>query len=252
MRKEFYQIISCLWLISLLASCTPKTWTAQTSKRVNIPVQNISPDSTLVRNFETYKQKLDSSMNEVVGYLETDMPLIKSGEYETLLGNFAADVLLAETIKASSKRPDLSVVTTGGLRVPLYKGEITVGTLFEFQPFDNEMLILEIKGKDLYPLFEYHKSRKNTAIGNTKVVFENDKLTNVLIGGVPLEEEKTYSVAISDYLADGGDEMKFWNKANNRTFVYVKARDMFITYFQAMTNEGKKVNVTLDNRFVVK
>ncbi|MCS7004999.1 MAG: 5'-nucleotidase C-terminal domain-containing protein [Cytophagales bacterium] len=244
----FYFLIALM-----LTSCSPKFWELKSIKGAFLELdEQVSSDSSVIRQFFSYKQLLDSSMNEVIGCIETDMPLVKSGAYETLLGNFAADVILSQAQKIIGKKPDLSVITTGGLRIPLYRGQVTVGTMFEFQPFDNEMVILEIEGKHLYELFEYHLQRKNTAIGNAKIVFESGNLSEALINGKPYDPEKVYTVVISDYLADGGDEMKFWQKSLRREYLYVKAREMFIDYFKAISAEGKQATASLENRFVVR
>ena len=49
---------------------------------------------------------------------------------------------------------------------------------------------------------------------------------------MPLEENKTYYVATSDYLANGGDNMIFFRDSKIKYDLDYKIRNLFIDYFK--------------------
>src|SRR5690606_31823605 len=123
------------------ASCSryfaPHGQAAYTELQVD---STIADDPDYVAFYAPYKAQLDAEMSRVVG--RTAVSLTKpSDEPETLLGNFFADVLLAE---ARKQVPDAEFAfgTKGGLRIELHQGPITVGHLFELMPFENEIVVL--------------------------------------------------------------------------------------------------------------
>ena len=76
---------------------------------------------------------------------------------------------------------------------------------------------------------------------------KNGKAANVLIAGKPLDLSATYTIANSDYVANGGDnsEMLKTIPQINRG---VLLRDALIEYIQEFSKQGKPVTVTVLNR----
>jgi 2',3'-cyclic-nucleotide 2'-phosphodiesterase (5'-nucleotidase family) len=126
-------------------------------------------DSTLVSNSQadelisSYKQQLDAEMNKVIGYADTI--LSNEGKFgESSLGNFVADLMLYQARKMYKDTVHLAFINArGGLRVPINQGDITVGEIFELMPFDNEMLIIKIKGDELFNVF-HHSAKKGVNV----------------------------------------------------------------------------------------
>ena len=49
-----------------------------------------------------------------------------------------------------------------------------------------------------------------------------------------MEDDKTYYVATSDYLANGGDSMNFFKKGVQKYDLNYKLRDILIDYFKSV------------------
>jgi len=85
-------------------------------------------------------------MNEVVGMADGDFHKEKSGGS---LGNLITDAMSEEAIKLQSSCC-AALFNPGGIRLPdVMKGTVTKGKLLELIPFDNELVILELKGSIL-------------------------------------------------------------------------------------------------------
>ncbi|AZB35428.1 5'-nucleotidase C-terminal domain-containing protein [Chryseobacterium bernardetii] len=214
--------------------------TASAPQLVNVkPQKNISinnelkNDEEFVKIIEPYKQKLDAEMNQKISHTNTD--LTKQGDNSNL-GNLLADYTLEgghEWTKAHLKQNvDAALINIGGIRTTIGKGDITLKNLFEVMPFENELIIVKMKGADLPGLFEYYvKTQVNNPVSHLYIETKNGQLNKSLVSGKEVDPNKDYYIATSDYLALGGDNMKFFSKGEAIS-TGVKLRDLYIDYFK--------------------
>ena len=59
----------------------------------------------------------------------------------------------------------MSVVNMGSLRAPVLKGDITVGTIFQLMPFENELVILYLRGSEIIKLFNIFALEGGQGVG---------------------------------------------------------------------------------------
>jgi 2',3'-cyclic-nucleotide 2'-phosphodiesterase (5'-nucleotidase family) len=78
-------------------------------------------------------------------------------------------------------------------------------------------------------------------------VISKRKASQVIVGGKPLDPAKTYVVANSDYVVNGGDNCTMLKQypQENRGFL---VRDGLIAYFSSFTSRGEKISAKLENR----
>lgn len=64
-------------------------------------------------------------------------------------------------------------------------------------------------------------------------VDKNDlTVKRILVNGKELEDDKTYYVATSDYLSNGGDNMTFFKESTEKYDLDYKIRNVLIDYFK--------------------
>ncbi|MCS6819278.1 MAG: 5'-nucleotidase C-terminal domain-containing protein, partial [Chitinophagales bacterium] len=86
-------------------------------------------------------------------------------------------------------------------------------------------------------------------VSGLRFVIRSQKAENIQVQGSPLEPDKLYYLALSDYLANGGDKLEmikgkpFFDTQKN-------LRDIFIEEFSKLHQEGKQLKGYLDNRIV--
>src|SRR5690606_7087739 len=115
-------------------------------------------------------------------------------------------------------------------------------------PFENEVVVLELMPKRIKEMLEYLKT-ENIAHPISGIKFHLDKNNEILelkIKGNPLDTTKTYFVATSDYLKNGGDRMYFFEDAISETTLDYKLRNLFIDYFI----KKDTIDFMSDERFV--
>lgn len=214
-----------------------------------IPVDSLIAPDAEVENFITpYKQNLDATMSRVVGYAARELT---KGPVESRLGNFVADLIEEKAEEYAGYDIDMGAVTIGGLRVPISEGPVRLGDLFELMPFENMVWVLELSGEETRELFEYAAERKNLAVSSSKLVVENDQPASIHINGEPFDESRTYTLAISDYLASGGDDMSFLKDARVIDRLDVKLRDIIIEKVTEAEAAGEKIDAAIEGRVVI-
>ncbi len=233
-----------------LVGCAPTfAPTAQLGTNTDLPVgMAIAPDITAERTIAPYRDSVNQTMNQVIGQAPV---ALEKGVVESSLGNFVADLSRTQTMALYGKPIDMGAMTSGGLRNPIDQGPITVGDVFELMPFENEMLVLTLSGKTVKEMFDYAARVQNLSISNTSYTMRNGKIESVFIGSAPFDINKTYTLAISDYLANGGDNMTFLKDALKVEQPGLLARDAILKEIKALTAQGKPVTAEIDGRVKV-
>ena len=148
---------------------------------------------------------------------------------ETNLGDLCADAYLDQSGEA-----DIAFVNGGGIRVQLNAGDLTLNDILKVHPFGNALTVIEVTGQQVLDAlewsvhslpgefggfdqvagltFEYDATIESPAIEDENKMFvgvddtKERRVRNVLVGGEPLDPEKTYKLASTDYqLLNNGD-----------------------------------------------
>jgi len=233
--------------VSLLA-CSPKTWQITQATSVKIPIDN-KTELTVDKNYETYlqpiKQKIDAEMNVVIGQAAETM---RGYAPESLLSNFSADVYKQAATDYRKQPVDIAIVNLGGLRTDVPAGDITVRKVFELMPFENELVVLWLKGDKLLELLQFFAKVGGEGVSGLRMEIQNGTAVNISIVGKPLETEKLYSIATNDYLAGGNDKMVQLALYEKRQNTGLKIRTILLDYIKNETKKGNKIQSKLDGR----
>lgn len=166
----------------------------------------VPDDEEMIKVINKWKDKLKIITDEQVTTIPE--PLMRSYSEESVMGDMVADAML-------NAHPDydFAVTNSGGLRQDIDAGAVTVGELISAFPFPNTIVQLEMKGSDMRKIFEHGAGLTNGILQVSKgveIIYDESKpignrLVKCNIKGVPLDDNKTYKVLTSNFLADGGD-----------------------------------------------
>jgi len=218
-------------ILLILFSCS-SDYSIISSKHEVIEVKH-AVDSNIIKIISPYKNNLDKEMNEVICYTKND--LLK-GKPESTLGNFICDLSLEKT----NGKADICVFNNGGLRDIIAQGNITTRDIYKVMPFENELVILELNRHEYYDLLKYITKRGGEPIAGVKIVEKKDTILS------QYNNYKKIKVLTSDYLANGGDRMSFFNNKEQKK-VGIKLRDAIIEYCK----KEDTISITLDNRVII-
>jgi 2',3'-cyclic-nucleotide 2'-phosphodiesterase (5'-nucleotidase family) len=249
------KIFLILFTAFALSSCTVRMNVVNIhSEKNQIISSELKDDTAFEKVIQPYKEKLAQTMNSVISYTKLD--LTKNGDNSNL-GNLLADYTFegaSDWAKKNNKPAvDVAVINIGGIRSTIGKGDILLRHVYEVMPFENEIIIVILKGSDLQGLFDYYaKTQKNNPVSHLYIETDAGKITNETINGEKINLTKEYYIATSDYLAFGGDRMNFFKKGD-MIATGIKLRDLFIEKFKAKpeVSAPDDVRIVFKNKKVV-
>ena len=210
------------------------TWNNDVSAPELLGISNEISEAVDAANAE-----LDEKLNEVVAKTAVDLtvndpeatdgagnPIRIIRTAETNLGDLCADAY------RDQGQADIGWVNGGGIRASISAGDITLGDILKVHPFGNSLCVIEITGQQILDALEWNSRAVSSESGGFLQVSgltyeihtyiessvtqdENGMFTgvageyrvkNVMVGGEPLDLEKTYTLASHSYmLKDNGD-----------------------------------------------
>ncbi|MEM9327238.1 MAG: 5'-nucleotidase [Bacteroidota bacterium] len=187
-----------------------------------------------------YRERLDSIMDEVIGYAAHD--LTSRGQYESNLGTFITRLTLEQSIASYDTHVDVAIMNHhGGLRAPINEGPIRLGEVFAVMPFENEVLLLEISGEDLIKVIEYIGKSGRSMIWPVSFDVDQSRAKNIKVDGKAVVAKQNYVIAISDYLANGGSGFQMLRPLKRMDLQPIKLRDMIVQEIRDHTAKGDSI-----------
>ena len=235
---------SLVILLIFSYSCSP-VFKASSVQYKDYQVESQRKDSSLQTFLQPYSDSVNSSMNTVLGQLAVDLD---KRQPESSLGNFMADAMKIMAEKYYKTTVDGAFINYGAIRLNAIKaGTITRGRIFELMPFDNIIILQKIKGTVLQEFLDHIVGRGGWPVAGITMQIKDKKAVNVLIAGKPIDPNMTYTIANSDYVANGGDNsemLKVIPQINNGFLL----RDALIEYVQSFTQKSQSITATIQNR----
>lgn len=169
-------------------------------------------DQTVNDIVNNAKIQVGSVANQKLGETDTGLTIAQADFPwgESLAGNWVCDVIKA---KANA---DFVFTNNGALRIDIPKGDITLGTLYTFYPFDNTIYTLDMTGAQIKTLLEQAvgDGGKGIQVAGLTFTYQPDEPSGSRIVSINktdgssvnmTDTSKTYKVATNDFLATGGD-----------------------------------------------
>lgn len=221
--------------------------------RYNFSSQQVEPvpieDSSIYTMTLNYKGKLDSTMQESIGFA---IHTLTKKNTESTLGNWVCDALIFFSNDSLKIQPDFAIVNYGGIRInQIDSGIIKLGQLYELMPFDNNLVMVYMDSSGISKLVSkmaYFRGWPQSASINYKLI--KDSLSSfILINNSPLNSKKIYRVLMSDYIYNGGDNMDFLLKYQV-DLIPVMLRDALIYSCKKLSKLHGGIQSKLDHRIL--
>ena len=169
---------------------------------------------------------VELTINDPTAKKDDGSPIRIIRSQETNLGDLCADAY------RDLSGAQIAFVNGGGIRVSIKQGDITLNDILKVHPFGNAMCVIEASGQQILDALEWgaravpsesggflqvsgltyeiHTYVESSAKADENTMFagvEGEyRVKNVMVGGEPLELDKTYTLASHNYmLKNGGD-----------------------------------------------
>ena len=245
------KILITFFLITFVSGCVEQKFIITGVTGSKIPLDNTTDelaDKRFNNYLEPFKTQLDEKMNEIIGVAAEEMRVHAP---ESLLSNFSADVYRQVAAEYLGIPVDIAIVNIKGLRSSIPAGEIKVSKIFELMPFENELVVVWLKGSELVGLLQFFASIGGEGVAGIKMDIKKGVATEIFIRGKALDQESTYVIATNDYLAEGNDDMSQLTRYIQRTDTGIKIREMLIEYIRKETAKGNIITSKLDGRISI-
>ncbi len=218
----------------------------------------VKPDPRITSMLEGYDVQVKPLRDSRVG--ETTVGLRK-GDKDELLANLTSDALRSGA--GGGLKANFAFQNSGGLRVlEIPKGPISFGEIFDLYPFENQQIIVSLSAQEVRNALEsvLHAGRGQLRVSGLRYTIEWGKyeaakspkdapwgslVTEVVDEGTgkllcetkscgPAEctsicEPGIFTVAVTDFLANGGDGLEMLKKAPKK-FGSLNARDIIVAF----------------------
>ena len=214
-------------------------------KQQKFTAEYLGQDHSIENKITPYRTQLEESMSELVVTASADLPKAKPS---SPLGNLLADATKKMAATLLARNIDVGIMNYGGIRVPsISEGAVTLGNVYELMPFDNYLVVINLSGYQLTEVCHAIAAGGGWPVSGLKFKITNGLPYQIVINDTPLDFEQQYSVAISDYLANGGDHLDMLRglpQINTNTLL----RDAFLTYFRQIQDNGEALQLNNEMR----
>ncbi|TRX20504.1 hypothetical protein FNW25_13860 [Flavobacterium franklandianum] len=234
--KLFVIFLTLIFIIS----CAKQSYYVSKIEGKRITITDKDTQNQQIENYvKPYREHINKDLDSILAYCPVTLDK-NDGKWQSTIGNLMADVTLQRgnlVFKAREKKDiDLCILNSGGIRAILPKGNVTSRTAFEIMPFENSLVVIALKGEQIFELVDYFiATQKPHPLSGITFAIGKDKLAkNILVQGKPVEKDSLYYVATNDYLSNGGDNMNFFKKGIQKYDLDYKLRNVLIDYFKTV------------------
>jgi 5'-nucleotidase len=198
-----------------------------------IVTQNVFKAMDITALIDRYNAIAAPLRDRVIGRITADITRTTDDSLEQAAGNLIADAQLAATAAAETGSAVAAFMNPGGVRSDFTyaqsgsegDGNVTYGEAFTVQPFGNSLVTMTLTGAQLHEMlksqwcgqdfprvllpsvgldYTFDQSVAGALIGQPCGGAPNP-VSNLTIGGTPVEPGTSYRITVNSFLADGGD-----------------------------------------------
>lgn len=207
---------------------------------------DLKGDSRIAAMLNDLVKAQDAVLAQVVGRtsvkLEGTRDIVRT--QQSNLGTLIANAMLYAT------NADFALMNGGGIRDSIPEGDITMKQIYTVQPFGNYIQTGKVLGKEIDAILENGVGKLPAPDGRFPHVANltytldvskpaGDRVSDIKIGGVPVDPDKEYTIATLNFLFNGGDDYRMLvGKAIND---FPSDAEVFIAYLKhlgTVTNEN--------------
>jgi 5'-nucleotidase len=207
----------------------------------------LKPDAEIAAMMEAAEAAVRERTSEVVTEVSSPFPKRANCDGESAIGSLIADA------QRAALNADFAFIQPSWIRAGLAPGPLTWGEIFAVQPFGNRVVRLEMTGQQVMDLLnqQWIDPTHSRVFNVSGLTFtwdpsraEEARIVEVLVGGQPLDMAAVYTVAVNEFLAQGGELYSVFTSAK-RLEGEVLDIDALVKYLRSLP---KPINPKIEGR----
>lgn len=196
----------------------------------------VDPDTTVAALVATWSEAVRPVTERQVAVLAAAM-----GNFDRQPGEFPLGTLIADAHRAGTGA-HIGFVNVGAIRRGLPAGPVTFGMLYELQPFQNEMVTVEVTGARLREALETalgDDGRPRSHLSGVTVTYDPAAPPGSRVLGMRLDDGRVVgpttpvTVGLTEFVAAGGDGYTAFTHGQ-RTRTGLVDLDVLVTYLASL------------------
>jgi 5'-nucleotidase len=187
-------------------------------------------DAALTALVDKYSRLAEPLENRVVAKVSREITLVSNPAGESTLGNLIADAHLASAAAPDKGGAVIAFNNPGSLRSPIIPapdGSVKYGDLFKTQPFQNDLISMNLTGRQLKALLEQQFGADRPRLMGVSSGFsyawdamkpsgEKINFASMRLNGMPIGAELQYRVVANSFIAGGSEGMTVFRDGTER------------------------------------
>jgi 5'-nucleotidase len=209
-------------------------------------------DARLTELVAKYQKLAEPREKKVVGKVTREVSLAGDVAGESSLGNLVADAHLFATAAPDKGGAVIAFNNPGSLRAPIIPaedGSVSYGALFTVQPFQNNLIVMTMTGKQIKDMLEQQTftGAKPRLLGvskgfsyswdASKPVGEKVIAHSMKLNGMAMQMDLQYRIAANSFLAGGSEGMTAFRAGADRltSDLDIEALVSYLAVFSPLT-----------------
>jgi 5'-nucleotidase len=186
---------------------------------------SVTPDADFIARIGEMGAPIEELKTRVVAETSAEITGAREGcrAEECTMGNLIADAMLA---RVKDQGIEIAIQNGGGIRASIDAGEVTMGEVLSVLPFQNTLSTFQVTGATIVAALENGVSQIEEGAGRFPQVagmtyaFDpsqpaGSRISDVMVGGAPIDPGKLYGVVSNNYVRNGGDGYAMFVDAEN-------------------------------------
>ncbi|HUI75803.1 MAG TPA: bifunctional UDP-sugar hydrolase/5'-nucleotidase [Candidatus Acidoferrum sp.] len=173
-----------------------------------------SPPPNVAAVVTSWEEKAEAEGRKPIG--EAAVPFTRDYNAESLIGALVTDAMLSQT------GAEMAFENAGGIRGDLPRGILTRSDAISALPFMNTAVEMELSGADIRSALEQSLTLDAgmLQVAGLNATYDlsqmaGHRLVSVTVGGKPLQDDRTYKIVVSSFVAHGGDHYESFRHGKN-------------------------------------
>ncbi len=162
---------------------------------------SLQKDSEMEEWLEPYRAEYSQQMGRVVARTHGEFTF---GQPESTLGNLVSDMIRYRASHEMRQYVHVALIDMDSFQLEFNEGLITLGELYEFMPFNSQLVVVEMKGDEVRKLADEIARKGGVPVSGLRMNILDDEAGSVLVNVESPDPGQTYLVATSSYIAGGG------------------------------------------------